>query len=177
MQLKPIMVVALASLVLVPYAFADSGKGKSGSGGGATQGSANGGVRLIAKMTPAPGSIQDSLFEGHAVRRTQGTARTEFEARVEVPLNLINGEPADLNPTLQLTGAGLILCTMVLDQVDDVTEVAQYKTSIRSRNGNVVNRAGSCGLPGVPTIPDVQIGNSASVAIGNNVLQGTFVTK
>ena len=175
MQMKPMMVIALASVVLVPFTYADSGKGKGGSGVGGTPGLANGDVRLIAKMTPV--NSQNSLFEGHAVRRTRGTAREEFEARAEVPLDLLGTvDPADINPDLMLA-ANTIHCTMVLDQVDAITGVAQYKTSIRSRNGNVVNRAGSCGSPGAPTIPDVQAGHSASVAIGDNMLLGTFVTK
>ena len=172
MQTKPILAMVMASMMIVPLALADSGKGKDGNGSGGTSGVANADVRLIAKMLPT--NSQDPLFEGHVVRRTQGTARDEFEARVEVPVSLLSGrDPADVHPDLLLTGA--IQCVMVLDQVDLVTGVAEYKTSLRSRNGVTVNRAGSCNVQG---IPNVFAGNSASVDFGNNnTLQGQFIAK
>lgn len=167
-----VMAAALASVVLAPAAFADSGKGKTGTAGTVTPGTPGiTDTRLVAKLIPT--TSQDPTFEGHAARRT-GAGRDEFEARVEVPLALLGEvDPADVHPDLVLAGA--IHCTMVFDEIEPVSGVAEYKVSIRSRNGVIVNRAGSCGA--VPTIPAVNAGDSASVAIGGDVLHGTFAAK
>ncbi|THJ24912.1 MAG: hypothetical protein CAF45_003745 [Nitrospira sp. CG24E] len=175
MQTKPILAMAMVSMMIVPLALAESGKGKNGNGGGSTTGVAGTDTRLIAKMLPIPGGQQDPLFEGHVVRRTQGTSRDEFEARVEVPESFFgaNGHPDSVSLDLV---ANTIQCVMVLDQVNQVTGVVEYKTSIRSRNGSTaVNRAGSCNPQG---IPNMQVGNSASADFGNgNILQGRFNPK
>ncbi len=155
--------------------FASSGKGRDGSGQGGANTVAGSETRIVAKMVPTVG--QDQLFEGHAARRTQGT-RDEFEARVEVPLSFLGQtDPADLHPDLILAG-GAIHCMMVLDEVESVRGIAEYKVSVRSRNGVPSNRAGSCGLPGTPpAVPSVNAGDSASVTIGEVSLQGTFAAK
>ncbi|MFO0706345.1 MAG: hypothetical protein U0412_05790 [Nitrospira sp.] len=169
---RMMMAVALASMVLVPTVFAESGKGKTGTAGTATPGTpSTTDVRLVAKLVPT--TSQDPTFEGHAARRT-GAARDEFEARVEVPLALLGEvDPADVHPDLVLAGA--VHCTMVFDEVEPVTGVAEYKVSVRSRNGVITNRAGSCGA--VPTIPAVNAGDTASVSIGGDVLHGVFAAK
>lgn len=167
-----VMAATLASMMVSPSAFADSGKGKSGTAGTVTPGAPSvTDARLVAKLIPT--TSQDSTFEGQAARRT-GAARDEFEARVEVPLALLGEvDPADVHPDLVLAGA--IHCAMVFDEIEPVSGVAEYKVSIRSRNGVIVNRAGSCGA--VPAIPAVNAGDSASVAIGGDVLHGTFAAK
>ncbi len=168
MQTKPILAMAMVSMMIVPLALADSGKGKNGNGGGATT---NADTRLIAKLRPTDPTIQEPLLEGHVVRRTQGTARDEFEARVEVPINLLGA----VMPDELMLVAGSATCNMVLDKEDLVTGVAEYKTSIRSRNGAVpVSRAGSC----TPAIPMVNANETASVTINGAItLQGQFITK
>ena len=171
MQTKRMMMaVVLFSTVMVPLAFAESGKGSAGTVTPGTPSATD--IRLIAKMIPV--TTQDPTFEGHVARRTSGVARDEFEARVEVPLALLGGvDPADIHPDLVLAGA--VHCTMVFDEIEPVAGVAEYKVSIRSRNGIVANRAGSCGA--VPAIPAVNAGDSASVVIGGDTLHGTFVAK
>jgi hypothetical protein len=171
MKVTHMLVAAvLTTVVMAPVAFADSGKGKGGTGG--TTGTASvTDTRLVAKLRPV--TSQDSLFEGHVARRTNGGGRDEFEARVEVPQALISGDPADLQPILMLSNG--IQCTMVFDEIEPVSGVAEYKVSIRSRNGVIANRAGSCGA--VPTIPAVNVGDSATVAIGGDTLQGFFAAK
>jgi len=178
MRTNTMMSAVCLSLLLVPLAavessHADSGKG-SGNAAGAAVANAND-VRVLAKLTPA--NSPEPAFEGHAARRTQGTSRDEFEARVEVPLTRLGDvDPADIHPDLVLAGA--IHCAMVFDSVEPVAGVAEYKVSIRSRNGIVANRAGSCGVTGTPaSIPNVKAGDSASVAIGGDTLQGTFAAK
>lgn len=174
MQTKHMMMAAaLASIILAPAAFAESGKGKDGTAGTVTPGSPSASdSRLVAKLIPT--TSQDATFEGHAARRTNGASRDEFEARVEVPLALLGAaDPADIHPDLVLAGA--IHCTMVFDEIEPVSGIAEYKLSIRSRNGVVTNRAGSCGA--VPTVPAVNPGDTASVAIGGDTLHGTFAAK
>lgn len=165
-----LVAAALTAVAMAPAAFADSGKGKGGTGGTTVTSSVTD-TRLVAKLRPV--TSQDSLFEGHVARRTNGGGRDEFEARVEVPQALISGDPADLQPILMLSNG--IQCTMVFDEIEPVSGVAEYKVSIRSRNGVIANRAGSCG--GVPTIPAVNVGDSATVAIGGDTLQGFFAAK
>lgn len=164
--------VLLVPLAAVEFSHADGGKG-NGTVAGATA-SVND-VRLFAKLTPA--NSPEPGFEGQAARRTQGTSRDEFEARVEVPLTRLGDvDPADIHPDLVLAGA--IHCTMVFDSIEPVAGVAEYKVSVRSRNGVVANRAGSCGVTGTPaSIPNVKAGDSASVAIGGDTLQGSFAAK
>lgn len=167
---------AMFVMTVVPQtgSFASSGKGRDGSGQGGANTVAGGETRIVAKLVPT--ISQDQLFEGHAARRTQGT-RDEFEARVEVPLSALGQtDPADVHPDLLLAGA--IHCTMVLDQVEPVLGIAEYKVSVRSRNGVTSNRAGSCGLQGTPpAIPSVNAGDSAFVTIAGETLQGTFAAK
>lgn len=170
MNVKHMLVAtALTAFVMAPAAFADSGKGKGGTGGTVTPGGTD--TRLVAKLRPV--TSQDSLFEGHVARRTSGGGRDEFEARVEVPQALISGDPADLQPILMLSNG--IQCTMVFDEIEPVSGVAEYKVSIRSRNGVTVNRAGSCGA--VPTIPAVNVNDRATVDIVGDTLQGFFAAK
>jgi hypothetical protein len=166
---RTMLAVTVATVAMAATAFADNGKGKSST---TTPGAPSiTDVRLVAKLTPT--TSQDPTFEGHAARRT-GAARDEFEGRVEVPLALLGDvDPADVHPDLVLAGA--IHCTMVFDEVEPVTGVAEYKVSVRSRNGVITNRAGSCGA--VPTIPAVNAGDTASVAIGGDVLHGVFAAK
>ena len=163
------LAITLAAVAMASTGFADSGKGKSGT---ATPGAPSPtDVRLVAKLVPT--TSQDQTFEGHAARRT-GSARDEFEGRVEVPLVLLGDvDPADVHPDLVLAGA--IHCTMVFDEIEPVSGVAEFKLSVRSRNGVITNRAGSCGA--VATIPAVNAGDTASVAIGGDVLHGVFAPK
>lgn len=178
MQMNRIMRAMCLSVLLVPVvavesSHADGGKG-NGTAASGTSISVND-VRVIAKLTPA--NSPEPTFEGHVARRTQGASRDEFEARVEVPLTRLGEvDPADIHPDLVLAGA--IHCTMVFDSIEPVAGVAEYKVSIRSRNGIVANRAGSCGVTGTPaSIPNGKAGDSASVAIGGDTLQGTFTAK
>lgn len=171
MNVKHMLIAtAVATVVMAPAAFADSGKGKGGSGGSATSGVTD--TRLIAKLRPIPTS-QESLFEGHVVRRTSGGGRDEFEARVEVPQDLLQGvDQEGLQPTLTLASGS---CMMIFDEIDTVSGVVEYKVSIRSRNGVTVNRAGSCGP--TPMLPAVNVNETATVDINGNMLQGTFAAK
>jgi hypothetical protein len=170
MNVKHMLVAAaVTTLVMAPAAFADSGKGKGGSGGSATSSMTD--TRLIAKLRPT--NSQDPLFEGHAVRRTSGGGRDEFEARVEVPQTSLTGDPADLQPILMLSNG--VQCTMIFDEIEPVSGVVEYKVSVRSRNGVTVNRAGSCGA--TPTLPAVTVGDSAMVEIGGDTLHGPFAAK
>jgi hypothetical protein len=167
-----LVAAALATVAMAPAAFADSGKGKGGTGG--TTGTASvTDTRLVAKLTPMNG--QDSMFEGHVASRVNGTARAEFEARVEVPVTMFTGDPPD-HLTLMLPNG--VQCMMVFNEIDQVSNVAEFKLSIRSRNGVPVNRAGSCGVVGAPpTIPVVHDRESAMVTVGADTLQGVFAAK
>ena len=132
-----LVAAALTAVAMAPAAFADSGKGKGGTGG--TTGTASvTDTRLVAKLIPTNG--QDSMFEGHVASRVNGTARAEFEARGEVPVAMFPGDPP-YQLTLVLPN---VQCMMVFDEIDPVFNVAEFKLSIRSRNGVPVNRAGSC---------------------------------
>lgn len=163
-----LVAAALTAVAMAPAAFADSGKGKGGTGGTVTPGGTD--TRFVAKLRPM--ISQDSLFEGHVVLRTSGGGRGEFEARVEVPQTLLGPDPDNLQPTLMLSNG--IKCTMIFDEIEPVSDVVEYKVSIRSRNGVTVNRAGSC--EGT-TLPAVQDGVSATVAIGGDTLHGVFAAK
>lgn len=180
MRTKRMLMVTVAAILFTPVVFttgslASSGKGRDGSGQGGTNAVSGSETRIVAKLLPT--LSQDQMFEGHAARRTQGT-RDEFEARVEVPLSALGQtDPADLHPDLALAG-GAIHCTMVLDQVETVLGIAEYKVSVRSRNGVTSNRAGSCGVQGTPpAVPSVNAGDSAFVTIVGETLMGTFAAK
>lgn len=177
MRTNMIMRALCLGVLLAPLAAVESGHADGGKGSGTVAGAATNvnDVRIIAKLTPA--NSPELGFEGQVARRTQGTSRDEFEARAEVPLaRLGDVDPADIHPDLVLAGA--IHCAMVFDSIEPVAGVAEYKVSVRSRNGIVSNRAGSCGVTGTPaSIPNVKVGDSASVAIGGDTLQGTFAAK
>ncbi|TKB75214.1 MAG: hypothetical protein E8D46_03595 [Nitrospira sp.] len=170
-----LVAAALTAFVMAPAAFADSGKGKGGTGGTVTPGTSGvADTRLVAKLRPV--TSQDSLFEGHVVLRTSGGGRGEFESRVEVPQTLLGPDPDNLQPILMLSNG--IPCTMVFDEIEPVSGVVEYKVSIRSRNGVIVNRAGFCGAVGAsPTIPVVNLNDRATVDIGGDTLQGFFAAK
>ena len=179
MRATRFFMTTMAAIVFMPVvfqagSFADSGKGRNATGNGGTGTVAGSEIRIAAKLVPTVG--QDQTFEGRAARRTQGT-REEFEARVEVPLSALGEtDPADIHPDLVLAGA--IHCAMVFDQVETVLGIAEYKVSVRSRNGVTSNRAGACGLPGTPpAFPNVNAGDSASVTIAGETLQGVFAAK
>jgi hypothetical protein len=92
---------------------------------------------------------------------------------VEASQTLLGPDPENLQPILILSNG--IQCTMIFDQIEPVSGVVEYKVSIRSRNGVTVNRTGSCGA--APTVPTVNVGDSATVEIGGDTLQGFFAAK
>lgn len=140
MRAKRMFMATMAAMFVMTVAFQTGSFASNGRGDS----------RLVAKLAPVS-QTPGQEFEGRVVQRVDGI-RTDFKARVEIPLSLVQpGDEDNLTVTLTVPRTAMT-CTLVFDEVDTIEGVAEYKLTVRKRPGKNLNKAGNCGTGDISNI-------------------------